>query len=122
MPPGIYASGERRIALNVLREGDRLAPFAALPEGVRVETLERAEEIRLGPWLIGLALALLALDVLATLLVSGRLGGRVRGAARPPLPPPLVAGLALVGGPAEAQDTGPTPRRSTPRTRRCSLT
>ena len=41
-PPGIYASGERRAALNVMRAGDELAPLAALPEGVLVETLERA--------------------------------------------------------------------------------
>ena len=45
---------------------------------MRIETLDRPAEIRLGPWLIGLALALLALDVLATLVVSGRLR---RGAA-----------------------------------------
>ena len=37
--------------------------------------------MRLGPWLIGLALALLALDVLATLVVSGRLRRGVRAAA-----------------------------------------
>ena len=70
-PPGIYASGERRAALNVMRAGDALAPLAALPEGVLVETLERPEETRLGPWLLALALACSRLDVLATLRVSG---------------------------------------------------
>jgi len=80
MPPGVYASGERRAAVNVLRTGDALAPLAALPAGVTIEALDRAEETRLGPWLIALALGLLAIDVLATLALSGRLGaGRATG-------------------------------------------
>ena len=106
-PPGIYAGGERRVALNVMRAGDRLAPLAALPEGVRVETLDLPQEIRLGPWLIGLALALLALDVLATLFVSGRLRrglGRAAHAAGVAL---LAGALAFAGGRAGAQE-GPS--------------
>ena len=93
-PPGVYASGERRVALNVMRADDRLAPLAPLPEGVVVETLERPEEIRLGPWLIALALVLLALDVLARVsLESVRLGGRAAE-----LPPEDVAELPDLGG------------------------
>jgi hypothetical protein len=100
-PPGVYASGERRVALNVMRSGDTLAPFAALPEGVVVETLDRPPEIRLGPWLIALALVLLALDVLATLVVSGRLGGRRRPAAMAGL---VLAAIAVgLAAPADAQ-------------------
>jgi hypothetical protein len=76
MPPGVYASGERRAALNVLRPGDRLAPLAPLPGGVTVEALDRPQEVRLGPWLLAAALGLLALDVLATLALGGRLGAR----------------------------------------------
>ena len=101
-PPGIYASGERRVALNVMRADDRLAPLGPMPEGVVVQALEQPSEIRLGPWLIALALALLALDVAATLLVSGRLGrGRMRPAAAAGLA--LAVGLALGGSRAEAQ-------------------
>ena len=37
-PPGVYASGERRVALNVMRADDRLAPLGPLPDGVVVET------------------------------------------------------------------------------------
>ena len=110
-PPGIYAGGERRVALNVMRTDDALAPLAALPEGVSVETLDRPAEVRLGPWLIGLALILLALDVLATLAVSGRLRGGLRrpaaaraGAAL--LLGGLVLGAVLGAGPAQAQ-SGP---------------
>ncbi len=105
-PPGIYAGGERRVALNVMRTGDRLAPLGALPSGVTVETLDRPEEIRLGPWLIGLALLLLAIDVLATLAVSGRLRRGLRGAARAAGAVLLLAGLAFGAGRAQAQ-TGP---------------
>ncbi|HET9067944.1 MAG TPA: DUF4159 domain-containing protein [Amaricoccus sp.] len=98
-PPGIYAGGERRVALNVMRAGDRLAPLAALPEGVRVETLDLPNEVRLGPWLIALALALLALDVVATLFVSGRLGRRFARAARAAASAAAVALLAgMLGG------------------------
>jgi hypothetical protein len=105
-PPGIYGSGERRVALNVMRAEDRLAPLGPLPDGVVVETLEQPQEIRLGPWLIGLALALLALDVLATLVVSGRLHRRLRHAAPAAGALMLLAGLALAAAPAMAQDPG----------------
>ncbi len=72
MPPGIYASGDRRAALNVLRSGATLSPLAALPAGITLETRDAAEETPLAPWLIAVALMLLAIDVIATLLVSGR--------------------------------------------------
>jgi hypothetical protein len=103
-PPGIYASGDRRAALNVMRAEDRLEPMGALPDGVVVEALERAEETRLGPWLIALALILLALDVLATLVVSGRL----RNGGRPARAAAAAAGLSLAflmvgAGGADAQ-------------------
>jgi len=103
MPPGVYASGERRAALNVLRSGDRLAPLAPLSAGVAVEAMERPAETPLGPWLLAAALALLATDVLATLILTGRLAGRGsrRGAAA------LLAlgalALALAPGAASAQ-------------------
>ncbi len=103
MPPGVYGSGERRAALNVLRSGDLLAPLADLPAGVVVEAPQRGAETRLGPWLLALALALLALDVLATLALSGRMrGARAAGGAAALL---LAAALA-VPGPARAQAAG----------------
>jgi Domain of unknown function (DUF4159)/Aerotolerance regulator N-terminal len=105
-PPGIYASGERRVALNVMRADDDLSPLGPLPDGVTVETLDRAREIRLGPWLIALALGLLALDVLATLVVSGRLGRGRRAAPAAGLALAVGLALALGGGPAGAQATG----------------
>ncbi len=113
MPPGIYASGDRRIAVNVMRAGDTLRPLAAMPAGVTVEAMERAEETPLGPWLIALALLLLAIDVLATLRLSGRLGGgRLRGAAITTAALFLAVALILDTGPSRAQEarepaTGP---------------
>ena len=73
-----------------------------------VEALEQPSEVRLGPWLIGLALLLLALDVLATLAVSGpaRRRGCGRRAGRGGLV--LAVGLAL----------GRRPRRGAGRRRR----
>jgi len=105
-PPGIYASGDRRVALNVMRSDARIAPLASLPQGVVTEAMDRPQEIRLGPWLIALALVLLAVDVIATLVVSGRLArrfqyGRAAAGAGALL---LAAGLAVaVAGRADAQ-------------------
>ncbi len=109
MPPGVYASGDRRAALNVMRAEDSLAPLATLPDGVVVEALERPEETRLGPWLLSLALVLLAIDVLATLLVSGRLGAG-RATARPAAAAAVLALAALAAAapdPAAAQAGDP---------------
>ncbi len=104
-PPGIYASGDRRLALNVMRPDDRLEPLGGLPPGVVVETLEQPSEIALGPWLVALALVLLAIDVLATLVVSGRLmrAGRATAAVA------VVAAAAILlvqPQPARAQAEG----------------
>jgi len=105
LPPGIYASGERRVAVNVLRQGDRLAPLGALPAGVVVEAMIRPGETRLAPPLLAMALGLFALDVLATLWLSGRLGDQRAGRARRAAV--LLLGLGLAGlsaGHARAQD------------------
>jgi len=103
-PPGIYASGERRAALNVLAQDARLIGLGALPDAVRIESMAQAQERRLGPWLLSLALGLLALDVLVTLWISGRLRGSGRRARPAAAAMALVlAGLAIPRG-ALAQD------------------
>jgi hypothetical protein len=68
--------------LNVLRAGAELAPMAALPAGVTVEAMARAEETRLGPWLLALALTLLAVDRAGDAGAVGAAGGgrHARGA------------------------------------------
>ena len=94
------------LALNVMRAGDELAPLAPLPAGVTVETLDRPAEVRLGPWLIALALMLLALDVLATLVVSGRLRRVLPAGARRPRRCCSRPGSALGAAPARAGAAG----------------
>ena len=103
----------------------RLAPLPPLPDGVVVETLDRPEEVRLGPWLIAFALVLLALDVIATLIVSGRLGRRFQRAAAAAAALVLLAALAAGACCPRAGRAGDgTGRRlrSTRRTRRSSPT
>ena len=93
-PPGLYGPENGRRALN-------LSAHVAAPEaapavaGARAEPIAgAAPERAVGPWLIALALALLALD----LLISLRLRGLLRPAAA------AVLALALLAAPARAQD------------------
>ena len=72
LPPGLYAGAERRVALNAVGAKTVLQP-QVWPEGTRIEgPTGLAEQSLKGPAL-GLALLLLCLDILAALLVSGRL-------------------------------------------------
>lgn len=72
--PGLYAGEDRVIALNVIALDRTLQP-ANWPAGVVVEGLEVARETLLKPWLLMLAMLLLAGDVIASLALSGRLRG-----------------------------------------------
>ncbi len=101
MPPGLYAGEDRRIALNVIGRETTLTP-TAWPAGVILEGLAVAQEHDLKPILITLALALLFLDVLASLALGGRLRGPRSGLAAV-----LALGLVLPGSPADAQESDP---------------
>ena len=93
-PPGLYGPESGRRALNL---SSHLPPPEAAPvlAGAHVEPIAgRAPERAIGPWLIALALALLAFD----LLVSLGLRGLLRPAAAA-----LLLGVALAA-PAQAQD------------------
>ena len=72
LPPGLYSGEDRRIAVNVVAQGDTLTPFD-WPAGIAVEGLDRASELPLQGALLTLALTLLALDILASLALTGRL-------------------------------------------------
>ena len=85
-PPGLYASNERRIALNVIGRETILRP-AEWPAGTNIEGFTGVQECSLAGPLLALGLGLLILDVLASLLVAGRLWIR-RGAL-------LAGGIAL---------------------------
>ncbi len=71
--PGLYVSGDRRLARNVLSGESELA-VARWPDDVPVEGLAVEREMPLGGELLALALVVLALDVVASLALSGRLG------------------------------------------------
>lgn len=98
--PGLYRSGDRRLARNVLT-AESVLTQATWPANVPVEGLAVAEELPLGGMLLSLAILMLVADVIASLALSGRLGlGRPATAA-------LLA-LALVLPQADrvsAQDT-----------------
>lgn len=71
--PGLYDSEDRRLARNVFGPDDRLSP-AIWPARIPVEGITIRAELPLGGLLLSLAIVLLALDVIAALALSGRLG------------------------------------------------
>ena len=79
LPPGLYAGTDRRIAVNVIGAETTLAP-AAWPARIVVEGLATLRETILKGWLLALAVGLLLIDILASLLLSGRMRG-ARGVA-----------------------------------------
>ena len=99
LPPGLYASEDQRIAVNVIGP-DTVLATAQWPASVPVEGLDVVVETPLKGWLLGAALALLLADVIATLA----LGGRLRG-PRADAVVALLLAAALAGAPAEAQET-----------------
>ncbi|MBJ3762189.1 DUF4159 domain-containing protein [Maribius pontilimi] len=96
-PPGLYAGEDRRIALNVL-DADATLAAAQWPARIAVEGMGVVQEQDLKGWLLAAALAALAVDVLASLWLAGRLTGPRAAAAM------LVFALALPVGEARAQD------------------
>ncbi len=86
LPPGLYAGADRQVALNVLGAKVELKP-ESWPAGTTIEGLVATTEQSLKGPALATALLLLSLDILAALLVGGRLG-RI-GAA-------VVVGLALL--------------------------
>ena len=95
MLPGVYESGGRSIARNVLQADSVLTP-ATWPDRIAVSGFSEATERPLGGLLLSLAIGLMVMDVIASLALSGRLVG-----------PAATAALALVllaPGAADAQD------------------
>ncbi len=116
LAPGLYAradQGTRRageageLILNLFRAEDRLAPLPDAPAGAVSETLGGAEAEDLAAWFLTAALLLALADVIATLVVSGRLALPVRGAAA------ALLALAVLAPPAaEAQGAPSESRRA----------
>ncbi|WP_422049204.1 DUF4159 domain-containing protein [Shimia sp.] len=101
--PGLYRDGDKILALPVLPIDASLAP-AIWPVSVPVEGLRGAVTRDLAGVFLSVALIILAIDVLASLLVSGRLWGP-RAAAS------LVA-LLCVSQEVYAQDELPPPAQA----------
>ena len=99
LQPGIYGSGDRRIARNVFGPEDTLTP-ASWPADVPVRGLSVAPEQPIAGWLLSLAILLLMADVVASLALSGRLLKRSNGAIAALL---LALPLAGLPDPSQAQ-------------------
>jgi hypothetical protein len=95
LPPGVYADGDRRIALNVVASDTVLAP-TDWPSRIIVEGASAAEERQLKGAILTLALLLLLADILAALALSGRLRGAGGVAA--------VILAMMISAPSQAQD------------------
>ena len=81
LPPGLYAGKDRRVALNVVGPDTVLAP-SAWPARIVVEGLAVTRERALKGAFLTAALALLLIDIFASLLLTGRLrGARATAAA-----------------------------------------
>lgn len=98
-PPGLYRHEDRLVALNTLPATATLAP-ATWPAGTVIEGLGAARAQALGGWLLAAALALLALDILASVFVSGRMPRMARAAV-------MLLALALPTPEAQAQTPDP---------------
>ena len=88
LPPGLFVSSDRKVALNVIGAEAVLTP-ATWPAGTAVEGLDMQTERPLKWALLIGALTLLLVDILAALAVSGRLSRLGRGMA-------VIAALAPV--------------------------
>ncbi len=107
LPPGIYQRANRTateageaesVVINLTPPDAELKPFPDAPTAAVVETLGGVEAERYGPWLLALAVILVLLDILGTLIVSGRMGSRGVAAAA------AVAALLILPAPdASAQ-------------------
>ena len=72
--PGLYSGTDRQLAVNVIGAETTLTT-AQWPARIAVEGMEVARETALKGWLLAAAIALLLIDVIASLAVGGRLRG-----------------------------------------------
>ncbi len=109
-PPGFYGQNDAPLAVNTLAADATLAPLDHGAFGARVERLARGESVDWRPWLVALALLGFAIDTLAVLWLSGRLGlirRRAAAATALALAGGFALALALPAPPALAQQGAP---------------
>lgn len=107
--PGIYASADRRVALNVIGP-QTLISAATWPRGTVIEGIALVKTQALKGVLLTAAALFLALDVLAALWVSGRIGGLARATG-------VVAALLWLPQDARSQDNSAADMRAIEATR-----
>ncbi|MFL4469517.1 DUF4159 domain-containing protein [Tateyamaria armeniaca] len=101
--PGVYVSGDRSLARNVLTADATLEP-AEWPARIEVSGLAIIPEQPLGGILLAAAIGLLLADVIASLALSGRLTGGMRASRTSAVVAALFFAAAPYG-PAEAQQS-----------------
>ena len=111
-PAGLYGPPASRRSLNL---ADALPPLAPQAASGQLRSLDdRLPDRPLGPPLLALALALLVVDVVATLFLRGLLRARPTGRVRQAAPlllllPVLWTACCVPAGPADAVVPGPVP-------------
>lgn len=96
LPPGLYTSGDRTLARNVMTPDTELT-HASWPADVPVRGFAVAPEQPVAGWLLSLAILLLLADVVVSLALSGRLLNRSNATAA------AIAALFLIAPPVDAQ-------------------
>jgi len=97
LPPGLYTSGDRTMARNVLTADDTIT-VASWPADVPVRGLSVTPEQPVAGWLLSFAILLLLADVVVSLALSGRLVSRSNATAAA-----LFGALVLFAAPTDAQ-------------------
>ncbi|MFV2038523.1 MAG: DUF4159 domain-containing protein, partial [Paracoccaceae bacterium] len=105
LPPGLYAGQDRRIALNVMAPDSTINP-ALWPPGVKIDGFQVARKSALAAYLLAAALALLAVDLVASLWLSGRLRGARSAATTATVAAALT--LTLLITPQARAQSGPS--------------
>jgi hypothetical protein len=104
-PPGLYGSEDGFRALNLLGDKAELPAFdIASVAGVSVRAYPTVAPTILAPWLIALAVLLLALDAIAVLWLNGGLRWRRTRPAATTAAIALAAALLLAGGHRSSAD------------------
>ncbi|MEL6297707.1 MAG: DUF4159 domain-containing protein [Pseudomonadota bacterium] len=110
-PPGYYRGGTTQRALNVINRDTVLAALPSLPSGAQSAAYGGETRTDIKPWLLGAALLLLFLDVIAIMLLQSnwrprRAPAATASAVAAAIGLALVAGLMIGGAsPASAQSS-----------------
>ncbi|MFM9848173.1 MAG: DUF4159 domain-containing protein [Hyphomicrobiaceae bacterium] len=113
-PPGYYGTESTPRALNVASMKTELKPLPGLAGSVERRTFEGETSQLLKPWLLGAALALLFIDVVAVMLLQASPFGRRRAARAATGAAGFIIGAILISdwSPAQAQSAGASPART----------